>query len=222
MRPDKITLADGKYQYSVCSQPESCSLVATTFWVVSVLDNVTEARSVMEGGEGGGNVLCENVLELGTAVILRAQSWLTGHLSVSGVQSFIIRAGYGGHLESFFPFKAGSGSLSSVISPQAGREGGRVRCRLRMTGEEGRSIMQTCTECLNTRSDTPTWYIQTSVQGWDEMFRLVNVSNAWYADCNGLYTITNLSSVWDPKRLVYQRIKGGINPEDNRWLLYPL
>ena len=108
------------------------------------------------------------------------------------VQSFITRTGYGGHLESFFPFKAGS----SVISPEVDREGGRVRCRLRMTGEEGRSIMETCTECLHTR--------------------LVNVSNAWYADCNGLYTITNLSSVWDPKRLVYQRIKGGINPEDKR------
>ena len=70
----------------------------------------------------------------------------------SGVQSFIIRAGYGAHLESVFPFKAGS----SVISPQEGREAGRVRCRLRMTGEEGRSIMQTCTECLNTRLDSDT------------------------------------------------------------------
>ena len=121
---------------------------------------------------------------------------LSDYSDIRGVQSFINRAGYGGHLESFFPFKAGSGDLSSVISPELGREGGRVRCRLRMTGEEGRSIMETCTECLHTR--------------------LVNVSNAWYADCNGLYTITNLSSVWDPKRLVYQRIKGGINPEDKR------
>ena len=56
--------------------------------------------------------------------------------------------------------------------------------------------METCAHCLNTN--------------------VVNVSNAWYADCNGLYTITNLTSVWDPKRLVYERIKGGINPQDKR------
>ena len=106
-----------------------------------------------------------------------------------------VRRGYGGHLERFFPIKEGT-ELSSVLSPEAGRERGRVKCRLRMTGEEGRSIMETCAHCLNTN--------------------LVNVSNAWYADCNGLYTITNLTSVWDPKRLVYERIKGGINPQDKR------
>ena len=65
-----------------------------------------------------------------------------------------------------------------------------------MTGEEGRSIMENCAPCLNSR--------------------LVNVTNASYADCNGLYTITNLTSVWDPKRIVYERIKGGINPQDKR------
>ena len=47
--------------------------------------------------------------------------------------------------------------------------------------------------------------------------RLLNVSNAWYADCNGLYSLTNLTAVWDKKRVVYQRIHGGINPGDMRY-----
>ena len=47
-------------------------------------------------------------------------------------------------------------------------------------------------------------------------FRLLNVSNAWYADCNGLYSLTNLTAVWDKKRVVYQRVQGGINPGDMR------
>ena len=47
--------------------------------------------------------------------------------------------------------------------------------------------------------------------------RLLNVSNAWYADCNGLYSLSNLTAVWDRKRVVYQRIHGGINPGDRRY-----
>ena len=47
--------------------------------------------------------------------------------------------------------------------------------------------------------------------------RLLNVSNAWYADCNGLYSLTNLTAVWDKKRVVYMRIHGGINPGDRRY-----
>ena len=49
--------------------------------------------------------------------------------------------------------------------------------------------------------------------------RLLNVSNAWYADCNGLYSLTNLTAVWDKKRVVYMRIHGGINPADRRFVL---
>ena len=47
--------------------------------------------------------------------------------------------------------------------------------------------------------------------------RLLNVSNAWYADCNGLYSLSNLTAVWDKKRVVYMRIHGGINPGDRRY-----
>ena len=72
-------------------------------------------------------------------------------LTDSEVHSFVARQGHGGHLERFFHIKART-DLSSVLSPEAGRERGRVKCRLRMTGEEGRSIMETCAECLNTRS----------------------------------------------------------------------
>ena len=50
----------------------------------------------------------------------------------------------------------------------------------------------------------------------DHNFRLLNVSNAWYADCNGLYSLTNLTAVWDKKRAVYQRVQGGVNPGDMR------
>jgi len=36
--------------------------------------------------------------------------------------------------------------------------------------------------------------------------RVVQVSGADYADCNGLYSLTNLSSVWDTKHIVYTRL----------------
>ena len=50
--------------------------------------------------------------------------------------------------------------------------------------------------------------------------RLLNVSNAWYADCNGLYSLTNLTAVWDKKRVVYQRVQGGVNPGDKRSVVH--
>ena len=98
---------------------------------------------------------------------------------------------------------SGSDLSRSDLSGQLGLEDGqpgRVKCRVRLTGEESSSVMETCAHCLNTR--------------------VVNVSNAWYADCNGLYTLTNLTSVWDPKRVVYERIQGGINPQDKRSVLH--
>lgn len=39
--------------------------------------------------------------------------------------------------------------------------------------------------------------------------RMVQVSGADYADCSGLYTLTNLSSVWDTKHIVYTRLDTG-------------
>ena len=32
------------------------------------------------------------------------------------------------------------------------------------------------------------------------------MSGADYADCNGLYSLTNMSSVWDTKHIVYSRL----------------
>jgi hypothetical protein len=31
------------------------------------------------------------------------------------------------------------------------------------------------------------------------MCRILNVTGAGYADCNGLYTLSNLTSIWDSK-----------------------
>ena len=41
------------------------------------------------------------------------------------------------------------------------------------------------------------------------LFRVLNVTGAGYADCNGLYTLSNNTSIWDSKRVVYERIAGG-------------
>ena len=47
-------------------------------------------------------------------------------------------------------------------------------------------------------------------------FRLINVTGAGYADCNGLYTISNHTAIWDNKRIVYERVVGGWSPMDKR------
>merc|ERR1712079_785375 len=46
--------------------------------------------------------------------------------------------------------------------------------------------------------------------------RLINVTGAGYADCNGLYTISNHTAIWDNKRIVYERVVGGWRPMDKR------
>ena len=115
------------------------------------------------------------------------------HLSAKCKVSFP-RHGYGGHLERWWP--ASGLDRSPQVGLEEGREGGRMKCRVRLTGEEGRSMMETCDHCVKTK--------------------VVNVSNAWYADCNGLYSLTNLTAVWDPKRVVYERIEGGLKPQEER------
>ena len=48
--------------------------------------------------------------------------------------------------------------------------------------------------------------------------RLLLVSGASYADCDGVYSLTNLTSVWDSKHIVYSRL--GSSPDsagDDRW-----
>lgn len=54
----------------------------------------------------------------------------------------------------------------------------------------------------------PVWYL---------VWRLINVTGAGYADCNGLYTISNETGIWDNKRIVYERVVGGWRPMDKRW-----
>merc|ERR1712026_385966 len=46
--------------------------------------------------------------------------------------------------------------------------------------------------------------------------RLLLVSGASYADCDGVYSLTNLTSVWDSKHIVYSRLAGG----DNRFIYW--
>jgi len=77
---------------------------------------------------------------------------------------------------------------------------GSFKCTVRLNSQEKSDLMQTCDMCSQTR--------------------LLNVSNAWYADCNGLYSLTNLTSVWDKKRSVFERISGGINPRDKRYIYW--
>ena len=128
---------------------------------------------------------------------------VTRPLSPSFLTAWCCRHGHGSQLESLLSVSSGSDLSRSDLSGQLGLQDGqpgRVKCRVRLTGEESSSVMETCAHCLNTR--------------------VVNVSNAWYADCNGLYTLTNLTSVWDPKRVVYERIQGGINPQDKRSVLH--
>ena len=36
------------------------------------------------------------------------------------------------------------------------------------------------------------------------------MTGAGYADCNGLYTISNETGIWDNKRIVYERVVGGL------------
>ena len=45
---------------------------------------------------------------------------------------------------------------------------------------------------------------------------MINVTGAGYADCDGLYSISNMSSIWDNKRIVYERVAGGWRPMDKR------
>ena len=52
--------------------------------------------------------------------------------------------------------------------------------------------------------------------------RLINVTGAGYADCDGLYSISNMSSIWDNKRIVYERVAGGWRPMDKRYIRHSI
>ena len=48
--------------------------------------------------------------------------------------------------------------------------------------------------------------------------RVLVVRGAQYADCDGVYTMTNLSSVWDTKHIVYTRV--GQPGRDQRYNIF--
>merc|ERR1719382_189705 len=50
--------------------------------------------------------------------------------------------------------------------------------------------------------------------------KVLNVTGAGYADCSGLYSISNLTSIWDSKRIVFERIAGGWRPMDKRYIYW--
>ena len=50
-------------------------------------------------------------------------------------------------------------------------------------------------------------------------YRVLNVTGAGYADCSGLYAISNMTSIWDSKRVVFERIAGGWRPMDKRYIV---
>ena len=51
-------------------------------------------------------------------------------------------------------------------------------------------------------------------------YRVLNVTGAGYADCSGLYAISNMTSIWDSKRVVFERIAGGWRPMDKRYIVH--
>jgi len=79
-----------------------------------------------------------------------------------------------------------------------GEEMGDSKCVVRMTSHNVTSA--NCAVCSNSR--------------------LLNVSKAGYADCDGLYTMSNLTSIWDSKRVVYERISGGLMPLEKRYIYW--
>jgi len=113
------------------------------------------------------------------------------------------RNGYGSHIDRIFPIKHGTQMISD--NDEAGEvktQTNSYKCTVRLNNQLQRDSdhLQNCDTCFKAR--------------------LLNVSNADYADCNGVYTLSNLSSVWDSKRVVYQRIHGGIKPQDKRFIYW--
>ena len=52
--------------------------------------------------------------------------------------------------------------------------------------------------------------------------RLLLVSGASYAECDGVYSLTNLTSVWDTKHIVYSRLAEGDNRSVNSLTVWKL
>ena len=83
--------------------------------------------------------------------------------------------------------------------------------------EENKALSNICSVCSQARWGTKgfTKIVSMSEQLTKSLevlvlqqscFRVVQVTGADYADCNGLYSLTNLSSVWDTKHIVYTRL----------------
>merc|ERR1719471_677441 len=105
-----------------------------------------------------------------------------------------------------------------VILP--GEEGGQPKVLL--PGDERRPVVGQDgfdPRCLWRWSNMSNPYVQGSCS-LCAAAKVLNVSGAGYADCSGLYTISNLTSIWDSKRVVYERIAGGWRPMDKRYIYW--
>lgn len=78
------------------------------------------------------------------------------------------------------------GPGADIIRGQDKRQNCRPEIGAATHGEENKTQANICSVCSQAR--------------------VVQVSGADYADCNGLYSLTNLSSVWDTKHIVYSRL----------------
>jgi len=94
--------------------------------------------------------------------------------------------------------------------PESGGQGFRFDPRL-MPGYDPR--------CVYNWSNYTNQYVQGSC-ALCAAAKVINVTGAGYADCSGLYAISNMTSIWDSKRIVFERIAGGWRPMDKRYIYW--
>merc|ERR1719471_2671763 len=105
-----------------------------------------------------------------------------------------------------------------VILP--GEEGGQPKVLL--PGDERRPVVGQDgfdPRCLWRWSNMSNPYVQGSC-ALCAAAKVINVTGAGYADCSGLYAISNMTSIWDSKRIVFERIAGGWRPMDKRYIYW--
>ena len=126
------------------------------------------------------------------------------------------------HCRSGYSSQLGTLVLSEDTGHQEGRGDSREesrgesrpRCTLTLNTRQPSPRHLNCDTCFRARRD----HTHCLEQMYNIVYhrRVLNVSRAWYADCNGLYTLSNLSAAWDKRRPVYERIHGGTRPQDKR------
>jgi len=204
-QPQQQSLTNGNIQISSSRQllTTSSNNNMMTTPVRSKKENMMMTNSgghvqMTSPGGGKGNTCCSCCCLISVLVCISLGF-------IAGVFSGILahRNGFGNHLDRIFPIKHGTEMISdNDEAGEATTNANSYKCTVRLNNQVQKDIdlLQNCDTCFKAR--------------------LLNVSNADYADCNGVYTLSNLSSVWDTKRVVYQRIHGGIKPQDKRYIYW--